>query len=228
MRARNIKPGFFQNEDIAELPPETRLLFIGLWMMADREGRLEDRPKKIKMQIFPADTWEVDPMLAELDKSGLIIRYEVDGKQYIEIPKFLQHQRPHHQEKDSVIPERVRTKVRSGSNQGASLSALIPDTGFLNPDSGKKKGAKRAPKDFAISVEMYAWAEDQGLDAITVNAQTDAFKDHEFKTARKDWQAVWRNWMRRHVEWREKNETRGRADSFTDIHARNRKAAGLD
>lgn len=27
-RARNIKPGFFKNELLAEMPPETRLLFM--------------------------------------------------------------------------------------------------------------------------------------------------------------------------------------------------------
>ena len=47
-RARNIKPGFFKNEFLAEMPCEVRLLFIGLWTLADREGRLEDRPKRIK------------------------------------------------------------------------------------------------------------------------------------------------------------------------------------
>ena len=53
-RARNIKPAFFKNETLVELPVETRLLFIGLWTLADREGRLEDRPKRIKMEIYPA------------------------------------------------------------------------------------------------------------------------------------------------------------------------------
>ncbi|MDI9733891.1 hypothetical protein QM259_16735 [Acinetobacter baumannii] len=50
-RSRNIKPSFFMNEDIIELPFEARLLFIGLWILADREGRLENRPKKIKMSV---------------------------------------------------------------------------------------------------------------------------------------------------------------------------------
>lgn len=138
MRARNIKPGFFQNEDLVELPPETRLLFIGLWLLADREGRLEDRPKKIKMQVFPSDDWSIDLLLTQLNDLNLIHRYEVEsGQRYIEIPKFLEHQRPHHQEKQSVIPkyEGVRTKVRNSSNQGASQSALIPDTGYLNDES---------------------------------------------------------------------------------------------
>ena len=46
-RARNIKPGFFANENLAECDPLARLLFAGLWCLADREGRLEDRPKRI-------------------------------------------------------------------------------------------------------------------------------------------------------------------------------------
>ena len=38
MRARNLKPGFFKNETLAEIEPLGRLLFQGLWCMADREG----------------------------------------------------------------------------------------------------------------------------------------------------------------------------------------------
>ena len=51
MRARNLKPGFFQNEYLADLPPLARILFCGLWCSADRNGRLEYRPKKIKAEI---------------------------------------------------------------------------------------------------------------------------------------------------------------------------------
>ena len=67
-RARNIKPSFFTNEDLVELPFEDRLLFIGLWTLADREGRLEDRPKRIKMAVFPADNVDVDASLARSEE----------------------------------------------------------------------------------------------------------------------------------------------------------------
>ena len=53
MRARNIKPGFFKNDTLAELDFAGRLLFIGLWGIADRAGRLEDRPKKSRRRYFP-------------------------------------------------------------------------------------------------------------------------------------------------------------------------------
>lgn len=104
MRARNIKPGFWKNEDLVELPFEHRLLFVGLWMLADREGRLEDRPKRIKMELFPCDNVNVDAGLEDLTSMGLLERYEYQGVKVIQITKFAEHQSPHHSEKRSELP----------------------------------------------------------------------------------------------------------------------------
>jgi hypothetical protein len=116
-RARNIKPGFFKNEFLAELPIQTRLLFIGLWTLADREGRLEDRPGRIKAELFPFDNLSVDQvneMLTSLASIGssfqdhaFIIRYSIGGKAYIQIVAFDRNQNPHKKEKPSVIPPYV-------------------------------------------------------------------------------------------------------------------------
>jgi hypothetical protein len=103
-RARNIKPGFFRNADLVELSFEARLLFIGLWTIADREGRLEDRPKQIKMEIFPADSVDVNKLLESLAATDMLLRYEVAGKRYLFITNFLKHQTPHHKEAASSIP----------------------------------------------------------------------------------------------------------------------------
>jgi hypothetical protein len=103
-RSRNIKPGFFRNAELVELPVETRLLFIGLWTLADREGRLEDRPRQIKMELFPADQFDVGAMLDQLQSSGFLLRYEVDGKSFIEVSNFIKHQDPHYKEKASEYP----------------------------------------------------------------------------------------------------------------------------
>ena len=104
MRARNIKPAFFINPDLIELPPLTRLLFVGLWCAADREGRLLDRPKYLKVQIFPGDDLDVDAALDELAHAGFIHRYDVEGKRYIQVRNFLKHQKPHQKEQASQIP----------------------------------------------------------------------------------------------------------------------------
>ena len=104
MRARGIKPGFFKNEELADLPPLTRILFAGLWGMADREGRLEDRPKRIKAEVLPYDDCSVDDALDQLAAKRFLLRYRVDGHGYVQINNFLKHQQPHYKEAASEIP----------------------------------------------------------------------------------------------------------------------------
>ena len=103
-RARNIKPGFFVNDELAEVSPEGRLLFIGLWTLADREGRLKDRPPKIKVQVLPYDKCDVHDLLNQLQDHGFIVRYEVNSCKYIQVLNFIKHQNPHYKEVPSEIP----------------------------------------------------------------------------------------------------------------------------
>lgn len=103
-RSRNIKPGFFRNELLAECSPLARLLFAGLWCLADRAGRLEDRPKRIRVEVLPYDDGSVDEMLDELNRSGFILRYQVGGQRFIQVQNFAKHQNPHHREAESTIP----------------------------------------------------------------------------------------------------------------------------
>jgi hypothetical protein len=93
MRIRSIKPEFYKHDGLAALEPITRILFTGLWCMADSAGRLEDRPKRIKAEVLPYDTCDIEAMLAELALNGFITRYEVAGDHFIEIPAFSRHQR---------------------------------------------------------------------------------------------------------------------------------------
>lgn len=140
-RSRNIKPGFCQNEELIELPFETRLLFALLPMFADREGRLEDRPKKIKIQVFPADNLDFDPMLQALHDKEFIRRYSVEGIPYIQIINFTKHQNPHMKEAESTIPApgEHQTSTRQAQDKHQTSPAdslnLIPDS-LNNRSSG--------------------------------------------------------------------------------------------
>jgi hypothetical protein len=136
MRTRALKPSFFENEILAKLPPLTRIFFQGLWCAADREGRLEDRPERLRAKILPYDiSANADQMLAELagGDDPFVIRYAVDGKRYIQIATFAKHQRPHANESPSTYPpqnqlvEGLATKDRSASIQGDDGFALELD-----------------------------------------------------------------------------------------------------
>jgi len=132
-RSRNIKPAFFLNEQLVELPYSTRLLFIGLWCLADREGRLENRPKKIKMQLFPADDLDITEALLGLYSERLITLYTIDSIKYIQINGFSKHQNPHHKEAESVIPV---CDLPDKPEALPSKNVLIPDSLNLIPDPG--------------------------------------------------------------------------------------------
>lgn len=166
MRARNIKPGFFKNEELAECDPLARLLFAGLWGLADRDGILEDRPKKIKAEILPYDNCDIDKLLQQLNENGFILRYNAGGIRGIQILKFGQHQKPHNKEPRCGIPapqceskfEAVNNSDSAGNISGSarkvsgqagqdelgvegpnSPCALNPESGILNPSSGMMK-----------------------------------------------------------------------------------------
>lgn len=141
-RARNIKPGFFKNEDLAECSPWARLCFAGLWTLADREGRLEDRPKRIKGELFPFDSIEVEPLLQELERFKFVVRYETDGMKAIQIAEFKRHQAPHYSEIASVIkPPRLpeyephEDVVTPGELQEDSRKEVVIKRGSQPPDS---------------------------------------------------------------------------------------------
>ena len=142
-RSRNIKPGFFKNADLAEVSIQARLLFIGLWTIADRDGRLLDRPKQIKMEIFPADNFDCNELLNELVKIEMIDRYSLESGSYIQVINFSKHQNPHKAEKESTIPPNENTGKHHASTMqtpckhhaSTVLARLIPDSLNLIPDS---------------------------------------------------------------------------------------------
>lgn len=151
-RARNIKPGFFTNDLLAEIAPLGRLLFAGLWTIADREGRLEDRPKKIKAEVLPFDNCNVDKLLADLNKHGFITRYSVNGTAYIQIVTWCKHQNPHVKEAASTIPAPCKTPDKHGASTVQApdeeqpfpeRAGLIPDSLNLIPDSLIHGGAEQ-------------------------------------------------------------------------------------
>lgn len=155
-RIRNVKPEFFTDADLGELSPLHRLLFQGLWCHADRDGRLEDRPKDLKIRVLPFDEGDVDAMLGDLAERGFIARYEADGERYIAIPNFARHQKFHRDEKPRGLPPPPDTTSAPSQHpagplpapceQGADTlpapsqhPASTPDVGRLTSEDGRRR-----------------------------------------------------------------------------------------
>lgn len=139
-RARNLKPGFFKNEDLSDLGPHAQLLFAGLWTLADKKGRLDDRSRRIKAELFPFYEVDVDGLLTALAESGFILRYEIDSNKYIQINNFEKHQRPHVKEAESTIPEPGISGASIGNSGTRTPLTLNPIPLTLNPQPLSKSG----------------------------------------------------------------------------------------
>ena len=152
-RARNIKPGLFENEILGVEDPFLTILFCGLWCLADRKGRLENRPLRIKAEIFPyREKLDINGYLTELERLGFIRTYSCNDLSVIEVLNFNKHQNPHKTEKNSELPEytdscvlTVKEPLINGSCPADSLipDSLIPDS--LIPETSAKPSKKENP-----------------------------------------------------------------------------------
>jgi hypothetical protein len=108
-RIRTIKPELFKHEDLFELEKRTglpmRLAWMGLFTLADREGRFHWRPRAMQTDVLPYDQGiNFSDILSALVDAKLVVRYEVDGKFYGYIPTWHVHQVIRKDEAQSRIP----------------------------------------------------------------------------------------------------------------------------
>jgi hypothetical protein len=87
-RIRTTKPEFWTSEQIVECSRDARLLFIGMWNFCDDGGVMKDSPRRIKMEVFPADDLDsssIRRLIDELVSNGLLHIYEVGNTSYIKV-----------------------------------------------------------------------------------------------------------------------------------------------
>lgn len=95
-RIRTIKPEFFSSSQVVRCSVNARMLFVGLWCFADDQGVHPDGPHRLKMEVFPGDSFAVDDvqrMLDELIEVNLVQSFAADGANWLGIPSWNRHQR---------------------------------------------------------------------------------------------------------------------------------------
>lgn len=97
-RIRSIKPESCLSETLAGISDRACLLFAYLPCFCDDEGRMRYSPQLVKAQIFPlrdhigAD--ECERLADELARAGLVRLYEAEGRRYLAVTNFSEHQKP--------------------------------------------------------------------------------------------------------------------------------------
>lgn len=105
-RIRSIKPEAWQDERIAGLSRDGRLLWVVLVTMADDEGRFRVVPSLILAHGYLYDrdaARRLNSWLQELSTSGLVALYEVGDHAFGVFPKWKLNQRISKPSK-SVLP----------------------------------------------------------------------------------------------------------------------------
>jgi hypothetical protein len=221
-RIRSIKPDFFMHDKIASLPCMVRLLFIGLWTQADRDGRLHDNPKRLKAHIFPYESFDVEKGLQTLFKSGFIIRYksnadnsrepaidpiasnkETEG--YIQIVNWSKHQKiDKANEKESLIPEPNQIDYKKTID-----SLLIAGEGKGKEGRGKE-GRERAKPPSHEEVLNFSLSKNYPLHEVNkfyAHYAANGWVQGKAKATIKDWKAALVGWMLRSKDFKsEKTE----------------------
>jgi hypothetical protein len=144
-RIRTIKPEFFTSESVSALPYSARLTFIGLWTYCDDEWRGVDNVKLIRAAIWPLDDrtlGDIEKDIDELAAHGMVVRYTVNGRNYLHIPGMGTHQRVN-RPTGSKLPapptsgDAVRTHTRLSESSMSSHGSLTEDS---PPERNGKEG----------------------------------------------------------------------------------------
>lgn len=198
-RIRTVKPDFFTSDDICALSPHARLLYIGLWCEADREGRMAWTPKAFKRRYLPDDDCEIEDLCQELLKRDLVRLY---GEDLAFIPTFLVHQHinPREAQSSLPVPDADASTTREARVSDAQVGRKEGKEGEGKEGNGRRVShASEIPDDFQPSEEDLAAVKKArpDLTPAMIADETVRFINHAKANGRTamNWGPNWRNWM---------------------------------
>jgi hypothetical protein len=203
-RIRTIKPEFPQSESMGRVSRDARLLFIQLWTLCDDSGRTRAASRMLASLLYPYDDDApglIDGWLAELEREACVIRYQADGQNYLQVCKWLNHQKidkpsaskiPEFDESSRILanPLEASRPLTVGSRKGSRSREDSPEE--------SRNGSRLTLTELPGEWVAFCRSERRDLDpAKTFDAFRDYWKAQVGAKGRKaDWLATWRNWVR--------------------------------
>lgn len=177
MRARWLKPEFFNDKKIGKLGPTVGVVFEALWCMADDGGTALCAPEIVKGQMFMfwpmINLPEISGALEQLAAEERIERYTIGDDEYATIRHFKKHQPVHkpslfrHPRKPQVVAasedDRLRHQCGTSTANGSTPRVLKSSTPqHLNTYSPEFLETRKAyPKRAGGDSEADAWKQYQ-------------------------------------------------------------------
>jgi hypothetical protein len=217
-RIRSIKPEILEDEKAAGLSDVAWRLWVSTWCIADDHGRFRCSAGFLHGQAFwgrPRSLDDVACAVDELDASGLITVYEVNGQQYAFITNWTKHQRVDNAGK-ARCPGPEEGKVRRDSPRtSASRGTLPPDlrpptsdpegdpegeAAEVSAEREKKPRVKAVapklpiPEDWQPTDNHFALATSQG---VSLKTEAEKFRSHALSNDRRQasWNHAFTTWL---------------------------------
>ena len=212
-RIRTIKPEFPQSESIGKLSRDARLLFVQLWTIVDDAGRTRAASRMLASLLYPYDDDArslIDGWLDELAAGNMIRLYEADGSRYLEIVKWLEHQkidRP----SPSKLPEYTQPLARPRDDSRSLDADLVPvpvpvPVPSAPADAARTKSVEKKsrkgnatplPDPYQIQPQISEYAQQRGFTSSELVREHERFCNHAKQNDRRcvDWIAAERNWL---------------------------------
>jgi hypothetical protein len=191
-RIRTVKPELFRHEVLYELEKETglpiRLAWIGLFTVADREGRFKWRARPIKAEVFPYDEdINMDDILNAMHSKKLLVKYttqEFENEYFGWIPTFRKHQVINNRENESVLPDPKSSKseiindyISLGTRRGNGKSACARVNG-IEKGKGREGKGKIAPTIKIFTEDSSREIEEETEIEEPASQEHDAYQHH--------------------------------------------------
>lgn len=143
-RIRTVKPELFAHEDLYEAEIESglplRIAYVGLFTVADREGRFKWRPRPLKLAVLPYDEVDFSRVLDALMTRGFIVKYANETGEFGCIPSFSKHQVINNRESASDLPDPDECQAKTG---GSTRAARVDDASGTRLEHAQGEGKGR-------------------------------------------------------------------------------------
>lgn len=129
MRIRQIKPSFWSDSRLAELPESARLFYIGLWMVADDAGWFRWDPVEVSRDLYGYEgrakrERRASAMFDALVSAGRVVVHPCG---HAEVPKLSDHQHL------AGVQKQVRSAFNEHLKECVSRSPANPREDPRNP-----------------------------------------------------------------------------------------------
>jgi hypothetical protein len=208
---RIVRVGILTSDAVNRLTLGAEVFYRRLMNVVDDHGRYDGRTEILRAVLYPlrlerVSGPDIGKWIRETEEAALVRQYLVEGKPFLEIVKFGQKIRSR-----SKWPD---PPASADSCQQLPADVPVVVDVVVCVDGAAKRGS-RLPEDWRLTTEQIEWAigAQPTWDAEHALKVCESFRDHwksvpGSRGVKLDWDATWRNWVRREGPIRLKAEKR--------------------